>query len=115
MANFHMGFQGKIWLLLACAGWVSVLGVPGADAASRLRTTASIAAAGDLILIKGAVTYYDSTTGILVVQDETGGVVVRDAGKRLEIAVGDQVEVEGLTELGAFRPAIGKSKITVVS
>ena len=59
------------------------------------------------VAINGVVTYSEPSTGICVVNDESGGVMVRyQAMMESAPLPGDQVSVKGLTGMGGFSPVV---------
>lgn len=84
-----------------------------AEATNLLQTVQQIrllspeqAAPGLPVRVQAVVTYYDPSWGTLFVQDETAGIFVSASGSRLDLNVGDRIELEGYTAPGDYVPVI---------
>jgi PAS domain S-box-containing protein len=84
-----------------------------AMATNRLETVQQIrllppeqAARGLPVRVQAVVTYYDPSWGTLFVQDETAGIYVAAAGPRLDLKIGDRIELAGYTAPGDYVPII---------
>jgi len=67
--------------------------------------------AGRAVRLKGVITYRDQTWGFMILQDEFGGVPVVAFASDLPLAIGNRVEVDGLTSvflgsIGIDRPSV---------
>ena len=56
--------------------------------------------------LRGVISYVDPVWRLAFVQDETAGVFVNMQGRPLAAAVGDEVEIQGVTESGGFAPSL---------
>jgi signal transduction histidine kinase len=107
-----------LWLALAC-GVFSMHGVlaqeePLTSAREVLDLTADEARRGLPAHVRGVVTYSDPAwAGQFFVQDDSGGVFIGYSGKNAP-AVGELVDVRGLSHPGAFAPFIEKPEWSVV-
>jgi signal transduction histidine kinase/DNA-binding response OmpR family regulator len=63
------------------------------------------------VKLRGVVTYQDPAWRLQFVQDQTGGIFVNTEGRTLPLTVGEEVEVEGETDIGGFAPAVAKATI----
>lgn len=86
---------------------------PQATASPVLRTASEVqrlpAGKAELRLpvsLRAVVTFCHGPTGLLFVQDRTGGVYVEGPGADYHLAAGDAVEIEGETAPGGFVPAV---------
>ena len=86
---------------------------PQAAASAALRTASEVqglpAERAELrlpVLLRGVVTFCHRPTGLLFVQDHTGGVYVEGPGANYDLAPGDVVEIAGETAPGAFVPVV---------
>jgi len=68
------------------------------------------------VRIRAVVTYYDSheQTGVLFVQDSTGGIDIAKPSRELGLTAGNLVEVKGVTDPGTYKNVIAKSEIRVL-
>jgi len=63
---------------------------------------------GKPVALKGAVTYYDERSRLLMIQDESGGIAVEQGGPVSGLRQGDRVSIEGFTTFESFSPVIVK-------
>ena len=73
------------------------------------------AARGLPVIVRGVVTCFQPQTGVWYVQDSTGGIRIRPAGREPGLKPGDWVEVSGKTAPGASAPEIVNPSITAWS
>jgi len=71
-------------------------------------------AAGRRVELRGAVTLLDPTWRLLVVQDDTGGILVEWPPPSANLRVGDRVEVQGTTSVDNHVPSIVGASVRVV-
>src|SRR5262245_29799914 len=83
--------------------------------ASAVRKLSSAEASrGVPVRLVAVVTFYDSWTDVLFVQDRTAGLFVRDPrGTNVGLCAGQLVELGGVTRSGAFGPIVVDSTIRV--
>jgi signal transduction histidine kinase/CheY-like chemotaxis protein len=84
------------------------------NAGAVWRLSPSEARLGHPVLIRGAVTYFDSRLGLLTVQDSTAGIALDTAGVLPPLSPGQTVEVQGFTGYEANAPIIVKPTIRTV-
>ncbi len=65
------------------------------------------------VRLRGVVTYVDPAWRLVFIQDATAGVFVNTQGGTSLAAVGDSVEVEGVTDTGGFAPSVMAERIVV--
>jgi signal transduction histidine kinase/CheY-like chemotaxis protein len=58
------------------------------------------------VQLRGVVSYVDPVWRLVFVQDDTAGIFVNMQGVAIPAAVGDDVEVEGVTDSGGFAPSL---------
>lgn len=58
------------------------------------------------VRVQAVVTYYDPSWGTLFVQDDTAGIYVAAGGPRLDLKIGERIELEGFTAPGDYVPII---------
>ncbi len=69
-------------------------------------------AAGKLpVRLRGVVTYVRPVERNLYLQDDSGGVQLLPSDLLGSLAIGDGIEVEGVTDPGSFRPAVQPARI----
>ena len=119
VANYvqnEMKLASTVGLLAALL--VGVFGASGEDRRPVLTNAASIRnlsldrnGTGRTVRVRGIITYRDQSWKFMVLQDETGGVPVAAFAADLPLAIGNRVEVEGVTGLvfggfGIDRPTV---------
>jgi PAS domain S-box-containing protein len=62
------------------------------------------------VRLSGVITYYDPMWGNMFVQDSTGGIYVDAPGGQTNLAAGQIVEVEGVTDAGEFAPIVSRPR-----
>jgi PAS domain S-box-containing protein len=68
---------------------------------------------GHPVRVSGVVTHYYWRSGLLVVQDSTGGVPVDASKVRLSVAPGDVVEIDGVTAPGDSCPVVIRPRVSL--
>jgi PAS domain S-box-containing protein len=66
------------------------------------------------VKLTGVVTYFDSLWQNLFVQDDTGGIYVEPGDQKIQLALGQKVEITGVTDPGGFLPMVVKTKIALI-
>lgn len=66
---------------------------------------------GHAVDLRGVVTLSDAVSGLLVVQDETGGIQVEASGLEASVSQGDEVRVTGFTSPGDLSPVIVLARV----
>ncbi len=105
--------QILVWCLLAAPVLPGAGQLLFADASSVLTEVARIralppddAARSHPVRVRAVVTYYNSDSGELFVQDSTAGIYVSPAREQLPLHPGDNVDVTGVSGPGDFAPVI---------
>ncbi len=65
------------------------------------------------VRLRGVVTYVDRAWRLVFIQDATAGIFVNTQGSTEFAAVGDSVEVEGVTDTGGFAPSVIAERMVV--
>src|SRR5205807_8579189 len=83
--------------------------------AEQLRQlSADQAERGYPVRLRGIVTYFDSESPDLFVQDSTAGIWVDLGGAKVSFRSGQLVEVEGVSSAPDFAPQVSKPRIRVL-
>jgi PAS domain S-box-containing protein len=64
--------------------------------------------------LRAVVTYGEPGESLFFIQDETGGILVDGAGRRLAMRPGQLVELQGVTDAGAGPPIVVEPEVRVV-
>lgn len=115
---------------LALGGWLQTVGAgspssgakpPPRAASSALTTleqvrhlTQAEAKLAHPVKAEGLVTYHDPGRGLLFVQDQSAGVAIAVDNPRPEVAVGDWVDVDGVTDWRGANPVLAKASLRVM-
>jgi signal transduction histidine kinase len=83
-------------------------------AQSIRRLSKSEAARGYPVQLEAVVTYSDSHLGYLFVQDASGGIFVKPAGKAMAVRPGQRIRVHGTTEAGDLAPIVRRATFEVL-
>lgn len=101
-------------LLTVPAVQVASRGAEWTNAAQIRQLSLTDAKQGQLVQLRGVVTYCDPLRELLIVEDDTGGVCVRISAKELPLARGLLVSIDGITVPGDFTPAVEKARVRVL-
>lgn len=79
------------------------------NVAAIRRLTPSEAESRPDVRLKGVVTYANASSGVLYLQDASGGIYIWPKNRPTLVSAGELVEVEGVVEPGEFAPAVRPS------
>jgi PAS domain S-box-containing protein len=127
-AGARQAAVGRLWRLarflpvLLCPTRAHAQVIPGSASALPLLTQAQQvrqlpaeqAERGYPVRLRGVVTYFDSETLDLFVQDSSAGIWVDLGTAKISLRSGQLVEIEGVSSPGDFAPQVSKPKVRVL-
>ena len=122
-ATFQLGWFGLAWLIPGLCPAAEAPRSAAQPTAMNMAVLSQVAQVRGLseseaerrhpVHIRGVVTFYDPSWGVLFVQDATGGIFVRPPSERLPLTSGSLVDLEGVSGPGSFAPIILEPRISV--